>query len=41
MSRQLTILNAANVYSVNFLRHIRGYNRIVLGDIYNHRNHVS
>lgn len=41
MSKQLTIINGANIYALNFLKQIRGYNKIVVGDIYNSRRHVS
>ncbi len=39
MSRQLSIINSANIFSLNFLKHIRGYDKVKLGDIYNSRKH--
>jgi len=39
--RTLTIVNSANVYALNFLKNLRGYDRVILGDIYNNRNSVT
>lgn len=41
MSRKLTILNAANTYAQNIIPQIRGFNKILCGDIYNSRQSVS
>jgi hypothetical protein len=38
--RTLTVVNAANVYSLNLLKTLRGYDRLILADIYNNRNSV-
>lgn len=40
MSRQLSIINGSNIFSVNLLRHIRGFDKIKIGDIFNSRTNV-
>ncbi len=40
MSRQLSIINGSNIFSVNLLKHIRGFDKIKIGDIFNSRNNV-
>ena len=40
MSSRISIINSANVYAMNFLRNIKGFNKITLGDIDNSRRHV-
>lgn len=39
MSKQISIINSANIFSLNFLKYIRGYDIVKLGDIYNSRKH--
>jgi hypothetical protein len=40
MSRKLAIINAANTYAQNILPQIRGFNKVLCGDIYNSRQSV-
>lgn len=40
MSRQLSIINGSNIFSVNLLKHIRGFDKIKIGDIFNSRTNV-
>ncbi len=38
--KTITVINAANIYARNFVKTLRGYDRIILGDIYNNRRSV-
>ena len=40
MSKQISIINAGGVYAQTFLKNLKGYNKIVLGDIFNNRRSV-
>lgn len=41
MSKTISIINAGNVFAQNFLKTVSGYNKIVLGDIFNNRRSVN
>lgn len=43
MSKKITILNSANVYALNLLASngVKGYGKVVLGDINNGKQGVS
>ena len=40
MSKTISIINAGNVFARNFLKTVKGYDRIILGDIFNNRKSV-
>lgn len=40
MKKKITILNAANVYAQNLLPGLVGFEKVMLGDIYNSRTSV-
>ncbi len=41
MSKTISIINAGNIFARNFLKTVNGYNKIVLGDIFNNRKSVK
>jgi hypothetical protein len=41
MSRNIAIVNAANVFARNYIKTLNGYNKIYLGDIFNSRHSVN
>ena len=41
MSRTLSIINAGNIFARNFLKSVKGYDKIILGDICNNRKSVN
>ena len=40
MSKTISIINAGNIFARNYIKTINGYNKIVLGDIFNNRKSV-
>lgn len=40
MSKNITIVNAANAFARNYLKSLRGYENVYLGDIFNSRHSV-
>jgi hypothetical protein len=40
MSKKISIINAGGVYAQNFLKNLKGYNNIALGDLFNNRKSV-
>jgi len=41
MSKKLTLLNSANIFSQNLVGNLKGFKNVCLGDIYNSRMSVS
>lgn len=40
MSKKISIINAGGVYAQTFLKNLKGYNNIALGDLFNNRRSV-
>ncbi len=40
MSRKISIINAGGVYAQTFIKNLKGYNNIALGDLFNNRRSV-
>jgi len=40
MSKKISIINAGGVYAQTFLKNLKGYNNIYLGDLFNNRRSV-
>lgn len=41
MSSKISIINCSNIYAINFLRNLKGYKKVILGDIDNSRRQVK
>jgi len=40
MSQKISVINAAGIFAQNFVKNIRGFNHIALGDLFNNRKSV-
>lgn len=40
MSKKISIINAGGIYAQTFLKNLRGFNHIALGDLFNNRKSV-
>ena len=41
MSKTISIINGSNIFGRNFLKALSGYDKIIVGDIYNKRKSVN
>jgi len=41
MSKKISIINTGGIYAQTFLKNLRGYNQIALGDLFNNRRSVN
>lgn len=41
MSKKISIINAGGIYAQTFLKNLRGFNHIALGDLFNNRRSVN
>lgn len=40
MSKKISIINAGGIYAQTFLKSLKGFNSIALGDLFNNRRSV-
>jgi len=40
MSQKISVINAAGIFAQTFVKNIRGFNHIALGDLFNNRKSV-
>jgi len=40
MSKKITIINSGSIYAQTFLKNLRGFSNIALGDLFNNRRSV-